>query len=1052
MSLKTAVNQPERRSVFWPWRGSLIESMLLPIHLWEQMALLLVFGLLLIVVVAACTGYLSLAIAGGLIVGLAAMVFLVLRPQFALLLVFLGAGLPSLLIPLPGHTMRPIELTLILCFMIVILRRPTMRPRFPHLLALLFLAIALISFLHVPAIARGLDSYGADKRLFALVLLLLAFFCGTFLIRYASNVSSLLCVALLLNLPFLLIGMAQALHIPLPALLVPSQALEVIQQGRLSGPTDSPTTFAFYLINLLAVALVCWTLGIRRWHRWTGTVMTIVIALELIGSGTRSATAAAVLMVIVALLITRRFKWLLALTFLAIPLIVVSLNTILPKFLHDSTSITNRLFLWQVALKLIAANPWIGIGMEQFPTYYAKLIVSQAAVLNPAGISVHNQYLELALESGIFWLIIGLLLLFSMLFSCWKAYKFAERQQRMLLLATILMILPYLVISFVDVPLDKPEGVVFLFFVGGLALGCVEHIRKSRELAPTKSVARVFPAQSILAIKSRGSAPGYFKSDRPTGSLALRLPMSDMQATRAADEPYAPLPGQLQGGGMLPLQLTAPLPVIIPALPSEELQSASKTGQAVIIQIIFWAVAIPVTFPTTALMTRYLGPLQYGEYSFTLPILAICALCTMTGMDSWLIRHLSRQKRSQWGETLGYAAGARLLTSLLVAGGAFIVICFLPLGIDQRNLLLLGVGTLVFSFSFNCLRGMYECGFVAAQQVSGISLLTTVNRITTAGLIVLAVLLHLSLIWTYVLITYSDLPFFCILVLLARRHFQMRLRFSFARTWSMLRESLPFTGYDALALFGGQVDVLLLLPLAGALSVGIYALALRITNPLLSIAFAYVGGLYPFLCAKFEKGTREFAWLYHEATRILALGIVPLTLFVVVEAPAIISLLAGDRFAAAALPTQFLMGSIALVFFSQLALRACMAANKERKIPVISAATLVITILANALLIPRWQATGASIAALLAELISVCSFSMLLARQVSLWKTLRMLLLVLLGNLPGLGFLLWQSQMPLLILAAIFGLLSLLGCIATRTLSFKDVHMARQILILRRRA
>jgi O-antigen/teichoic acid export membrane protein len=605
-------------------------------------------------------------------------------------------------------------------------------------------------------------------------------------------------------------------------------------------------------------------------------------------------------------------------------------------------------------------------------------------------------------------------------------------------------------ISFVDVPLDKPEGAVFLFLLAGLALGYTSTTKRRAAPALTQTVAfsdGQVRGSGVLGTGRLTARPNTFF--QPDIALTLRLATPYVRAARTSgrrDGLYIPLPGQLQASDTLPMQLTAPLPRISITESSGELQSAPKTGRSALIQILAWAVAVPLIFPSTALMTRYFGPEQFGEYNFTLSILAVCALCTMTGMDSWLIRHLSRQKRAAWGQILGEALGTRLLTSLIVTGAAALLIWFLPLASEQRILLLLGAGTLTFSFSFNCVRAICECGFVAEQQMSMISFLTTLNRVATAGLIVLAVILRLSLIQAYILIAYSDLPFFLILLLIVRKRYQIRLSFKPARIWSILRDSVAFTGYDALALFSGQIDILLLLPLAGALSVGIYALALRITNPLLNIAFAYVGALYPFLCARFDKGRQEFAQIYHEATRILALGIIPLSLFIIVEAPAIVSLLAGGDFAQAVMPTRLLMGSIALVFFSQLTLRACMAANKEKAIPLISAVTLVTTLLANALLIPRWQAEGAALAALLAELVSVGLFAALLASQVHLWKTLVGVLLVLLGNLPGLAFLLWQPHLPLLVLAGGFAVLVLLGCVITRSLTLKDVHMALEIV------
>ncbi len=1021
-----AMNQlAQEKSVFQQWRHALTEYCKLPASSWRQVALLIIFALLLVLVIVGCTGNFSPFITVALLGCLTIAVVAVARPQLALWLIFLGAGLPSLLVPLPGHTMRPIEGALALALAVVILRRPTMRFRLPHLLMLLFLLIALISFIHVPARSNGLDSYGADKRLFDVSLLVIAFFCGTLLVNYVKDISGFFSIALLCNLPFCLIGLAQWLGIRMPALLIPSQAIEVLQEGRLSGPADSPTTFAFYLINLFCFALACWLLGTRRRDRFVGAIMTIITAISLIGSGTRSAVGAALLVVIVALLINRRLRLLLLAAFLIGIAGLFFSNQILDKFTHDPYSISNRLLLWQEALKLIWSNLWIGIGMQQFPVYYARLTIGLAARLNPAGISVHNQYLELALESGMSWLLIALCLLISIVFACWQVYRAARRRHQLILLATICMILANLIISMVDVPLDKPEGGVLLFLVAGMALGCVELIRKGGNEEPAADPARSIPFSQLPAISPTGVGGGLYAAGR-----------------------YLPPPGRLRS-----YQTTMPLPKLV--LPREEIAtstapSARKSSFSVIIQLISWGIAIPIIFPTTALLTHYLQPVQYGEYSFTLPFLAICALGTFTGMDPLLVRRLSRQKRSAWSSTLSQTAGARLCTTIVVSLIAACVAFLLPVSTEQRILLLLGIGTLIFSYSFNCIRGIYESGFMAEQNVTIVALLSTLNRVMTAALIVVAVLSRLPLVQTYILIAYSDLPFFLVLVLLARKRFQMRIRISLPYIRQVVRESLTITGHDALALFSGQIDVLLLLPLAGPLSVGIYALAMRITDPFMNLAFAYVNGLFPFLCTKFEQGRAEFAALYREATRLMALAIVPLAIFVSVEAPAIIGLLGGERFAAAVPATRLLMWSITLSFFGCLALQTNMAANQERRIPYITAISLSTNILANILLIPLWQTTGAAIAALLCELVGLCLFSLLLVRHVHLSAIVLVIFQVVLGNVPGLVFLLWQQHMPMFYLLPAFGLITLAGCFATHALSLKDLEVVRRLLVARR--
>ncbi len=1009
-------------SVSWWERGNLIaKHLLLGTVTRRQVGMLFVYSLLLLAIIYTSIKSSSPFVPIVIVVGVVIAVWAILRPSFALLLAFTGAGLPSLVIQLSFHSMRPVELGVALCVLIVVLYRPYLRLRLPHLLALLFLGIGIVSFIHVPDFSTNLNAYAADKELYSIALFIIALFCGTFLVGYIKNMSSFLVTVLLCNSPLYLICLAQALGIHVISYLEDSGAQDPLQAGgRLWGPFTGAVTFGSYLVNLLAVAVACWLLGTRRSHLIIGAIMTVATALTIVGSGTRSVAAAAVVMVVIALLVTRRFKLLLATIVSSGIVILIFLGKILPKFTHTDVSASNRLFLWQEALKLIQAHPWLGIGLEQFHNYYLQLIVSRSTQLNPDGISVHNQYLAWALSSGIIWTIIAVALLISIIYYCAKAYRNAQREHRTILLAAILAVLANIIVCFVDVPLEKTEGAVFLFLLAGFALGYVERVRWGVTRTPTTTFAT--PALSVQAVSPTGIDRGLYKPSKP---IPVQL----------GEHVAAPSPTLQSAGDEADSQDEAP--------------SAQKTGRSVILQLLSWGTSAVIIFPATALLTRYLGPVRYGEYSFTIPFLSIFALLSGTGMDPLITRLLSRQKRSTWGETLSYAAGTRLLTTLVVSGGAALTALLLPVSTEQRVLLLLGSGCLLFSYSFNGLRTVYECGYWAEQRIAVPSLIEAIDRVVTSGLIVVALIFHLSLPWTYILIVYSDLPFSLALAILAGRRFHMRIRFSLAHIREYLFGSLSLTIHNALSLFISQANLLLLLPLAGSLNVGLYALALRITSPLLSIATAYVIGLYPLLCKKFEEGREQFSATYNETLRIMILAVIPLTILIILETNKIVLLLGGTKFIAASRVTQVLMGAVLATFLSQLAVRSCMAADKEHFIPYVTGTSLVVNVLANFILVPHWQATGAAMAALLSQCTAFVLFTVMLARHIRILQTLSIMLRVVLGNLPALLFLLWQQNASLLLLIPTFLLLVIVGCIVTRTLSLKDVLMVRHILFTR---
>jgi O-antigen/teichoic acid export membrane protein/O-antigen ligase len=924
-------------------------------------------------------------------------------PRFALLLLFMSAGLPSITLPLPGHNMHLVEPVIILIFLVIAVHRPSVRFSMSHLLALLFLVLAIISFIHVPELASDFSPYGANKRLIALLIILAAFFAGTWLANVIEDGVAFLIAILLVSLPLYLVGLAQVMGLHLSPLLESPDAYNPqIAQGRLWGPFAWSVNFGMYLFNLLAVAVVCWLQGTRGSHRVIGFVMTIATALEIVGSGTRSATCAAIVVIIVACLMCKRGKILAFSLLLAGVLSISFFNKLILLFSHDASSTDNRLLLWNEAIRLILANPWLGIGLQQFPYYYAQLIVGKATELDPLGIHPHEQYLEWAVESGILWSAIGILLLLTIMLTCWRAYYTLPSKRRSIALVVFLAVLGNSIIGILDAPLDQLEGATLLFLLAGLALGLVAN-------ASQKSPRRFLWPASI----SWSSSGGLFHH-------ALAPPESCVPCASA----------EKLGMRFTPMSSVGTVSAKIPSL--------QRTSRSVVMQLLSWGIAIPLVFPMTAILTRYLGPTQYGEYSLTLPFLTVFALLSGTGMDPLIIRQLSRQPCSVWGETLSYAVGTRAVSTLLSVGLALITAWLLPISPEQRSLFMIGCFSLFFSFSFNGLRIIYSHGFRAEQKIGLLALIETSNRIITAGLIALIVWLHSPLLWAYVLLVYSDLPMFLIQLLLASKRYGIRIRFSLMRFREHIQGSLPLLGHNALTLLASQIDICILMVVSGPASAGIYALASRITDPLISIAFAYVNGLYPLLCINYDEGRERFNRVCYKATCLLALAIIPLGICVSTQARVLVSLLGGQSFAAATIAVQLLMWTMVFTFFNQLAERICTAANIERRVPLVTAISASTNFLLNVVLVPHWQILGAGLAALLSEAVALSLFAMQLRQHIRLWPTAGMLCLVLISNLPSLALLLWLRHIPLLLILPLSLLLTIVNYIATRMLSFED--------------
>ncbi|GCE10501.1 O-antigen ligase family protein [Tengunoibacter tsumagoiensis] len=1037
---------------------SLFASPIVPVQtLAQKQRVLLAVGCsLLLLLCIGCTYAPSPWMMVALVGALGCSIGAVLRPDFALWLLMFCASFPALVLPFPGYHLHLVEPAVLLCLVVAIIRHPSGRLTIAHLLAAIFLLLAGLSFVHVPAFASADALYAPDKRLIALILIFIVFVCGTFLVRSFKRTTGFLCMLLCANLPLYTVGLFQALGIRLPAFLEFAGALNPQQtQGRLWGPFPWSVNFGMYLVNLFAVALSCWLLGKRRSERWSGLFFVLITFLEMIGTGTKSIVIAAILLLIVAMLIVRSYRSLLFILALGSGVGGLFWQRIGPLFLHDESSNANRLRMWSEVLQLIQSHPWLGIGLQQFHVYYAQLIVGQIDQLGPQGIHPHEQYLEWALESGPLLSLIGILLLLSILCLCGRAYPRATSWQKPLLLAALLACLGNLLVGLFDAPLDQLEGPVVLFLLAGIALGSIHQFPVPLTVLMQQHIA------PRLRMPARKAMSGAKKSNResicikPDGTWKVLRPATPGTDLRSSDQKQPPMSlsafSQPSDDSLMRTKSSSGQSSSH-GMNNEQPPTINRTGRAILLQLVSWGTPLPLIFFMTALLTRYLGPIQYGEYSLTFPFLTGFAVLTGTGMDDLLLRQLSHQPRAQWSNLLSYAAGTRCLTVGLSTIIALLLCWLLPLGNEQRTLLLLGSTTLLFSFSFNGLRIVYTHGFRAEQRIVWLCLLEAGNRLLTASLVALILLWHLSLVWSYALLIYSDLPAFVLLVLLATRRFHIIPRFSLRYCSIHYWSAAALTGRELLRLGASQSDLLLLSFLVGPANVGLYALASRIIDPLIMIALTYANGFMPLLCHTFVTNRTAFSHLYIQIVRILALLIIPLAVLISFKANLIVSVLGGVHFSATIPVIQLLIWTMILTFFTTLHEKACLAAHLERSTPWITLQATLSNLLLNLCLIPLWQISGAGWAALLSEGISYLFFLLLLRREIAVLDLHRVLCGIGLANLPACALLLYLPELSFYLAIPLALGLTLSCYLVARLLTPGDLMMMRLLLTNRESA
>ncbi|MCM8762087.1 MAG: O-antigen ligase family protein, partial [Candidatus Omnitrophica bacterium] len=137
-------------------------------------------------------------------------------------------------------------------------------------------------------------------------------------------------------------------------------------------------------------------------------------------------------------------------------------------------TITSRILIWKVSLKMIRENPFMGVGSGNFIINYPYYGIGEEAL---RGVSlvvdrVHNDYLEVAAETGIPGLILFLYLLYCFFQVCFILYKGLDREKRLLVAGIICSVVGICVNALASFPFKNPATLLIFWvnisFAGGL--------------------------------------------------------------------------------------------------------------------------------------------------------------------------------------------------------------------------------------------------------------------------------------------------------------------------------------------------------------------------------------------------------------------------------------------------------------------------------------------------------------------------------------------------------------------------------------------------------
>jgi PST family polysaccharide transporter len=388
---------------------------------------------------------------------------------------------------------------------------------------------------------------------------------------------------------------------------------------------------------------------------------------------------------------------------------------------------------------------------------------------------------------------------------------------------------------------------------------------------------------------------------------------------------------------------------------------------AAVLQNASWLVSerliqMAIGFLISAWFVRYLGPEEFGRYSYALSFAGLFSSVASLGMDSVIVRDLARQPADE-GEILGTALRLRL-----AAGLASWIACSLAVlafrGDAPTRVLVAVVG----ANSVFLGAGVFDLWFQARIAARGAVIARTVVNVFVQGLRAALILLAASATAFAALVPLSSaLAVGATCLLYARRRAPgARPRWSTARAMSLARDSLPMLATALCIAVYIKIDQVMLASLCGDRENGIYAPAAALSELFAFVPVALSGSAFPVIvktldtlsAEECEARMQSFYDGMATAGYFFAIALIAL-------ATPLVAALYGSAYERTAAVLQVHAGSFLFTTLGVARGRYLIAKNHLGFLFAASMLGAAVNVVLNLLLLPRLGAVGAAWATLL---------------------------------------------------------------------------------------
>lgn len=383
-----------------------------------------------------------------------------------------------------------------------------------------------------------------------------------------------------------------------------------------------------------------------------------------------------------------------------------------------------------------------------------------------------------------------------------------------------------------------------------------------------------------------------------------------------------------------------------------------------------------LSLASAPLLIRHLGQVDFGRYVAILSIVTVVAGLTEGGLNTIALREYTTLAGAERDRVLADALGLRIVLSL---AGIVIAVAFTATagygGTLVLGAVLAGAGLLVQSTQsllIVALQGALRFGLLTAIEL--------LRQLVNVGLIVGLVLAGAGVIeFLGVMIVASGVAL-ALTAAFVRGLVPLRPRFAVSAWWPLVRDTVPYAIAIALNAAYFRVAVVVMSLSASGLQTGYFSTSFRVIEVLIGVPALVIGAAFPILARAVRDDRARFAQATERMFELAVLAGTLLAVIIGLGAGFAVDVLGG----AAAEPAADVLRIQGVAMVATFVAVACgyplLSLRRNRELMIANAVALLASVVLTLILVPAFQAQGAAVAAVSAEVALGATTALLLKR------------------------------------------------------------------------